>query len=95
MVQGTPMDFARQTAIGARESGPTTSNSALPARRLRSLLGAGPAGARRVAPLARRAGGRPDQRAPRWTCFTTQPGVQFYTGYFLDGSIAGRDGRLL
>lgn len=26
------------------------------------------------------------------TCYTTQPGVQFYTGNFLDGSLPGKDG---
>ena len=27
-------------------------------------------------------------------CFTTQPGVQFYSGNFLDGASAGPDGRV-
>jgi aldose 1-epimerase len=26
--------------------------------------------------------------------YTTQPGVQFYTGNMLDGSLRGRDGRV-
>jgi aldose 1-epimerase len=26
--------------------------------------------------------------------FTTEPGVQFYTGNFLDGSVHGKDGKV-
>jgi aldose 1-epimerase len=26
--------------------------------------------------------------------FTTQPGVQFYSGNFLDGTLKGKDGRI-
>jgi aldose 1-epimerase len=35
-----------------------------------------------------------DPRSGRWMeVWTTQPGIQFYTGNFLDGSLLGRDGK--
>lgn len=33
-----------------------------------------------------------DQSGFTLTCYTTQPGVQFYTGNFLNGGLPGKDG---
>lgn len=33
-----------------------------------------------------------DQSGFTLTCYTTQPGVQFYTGNYLNGSLPGKDG---
>jgi aldose 1-epimerase len=83
-VHGTPMDFTRPTAIGARVA---VNNPQL-------LIGQGydlnwvvngPAGG---APrLAARA---VDPRSGRaLTIYTTQPGIQFYSGNFLTGTLVG------
>ena len=35
------------------------------------------------------------EREGLWRCMSTQPGVQFYSGNFLDGTITGKGGQSL
>jgi aldose 1-epimerase len=51
------------------------------------VLSAGPAGLRRAARLADPGSGR------RMEVWTTEPGIQVYTGNSLDGSLSGPDGK--
>ena len=85
-VSGTPFDFRKPTAIGARigqddeqlkRGGGYDHNFV--------LSGAGE-GLRRAARLADPGSGRTME------ILTTEPGVQFYTGNFLDGTIKGKGG---
>jgi aldose 1-epimerase len=88
-VAGTPFDFRRPTAIGARIDEPN--------EQLRFGRGYDhnwtlePAGPDALTPAARLedpiSGRRIDIR-------TTEPGIQFYSGNFLDGSITGKGGRV-
>ena len=86
-VKGTPMDFTQPAAIGAR----------IEQQDEQLLLGKGydhnfvlngggaPALAARVyEPVSGRV----------LEVYTTEPGVQFYTGNFLDGSIKGKGGQV-
>jgi aldose 1-epimerase len=80
-VTGTPLDFTRPTAIGARierlkgDPGGYDHNFVLRGS------GSPPALAARVR----------DPRSGRvLEMFTTEPGVQFYTGNFLDGTLKGK-----
>ena len=87
-VDGTPFDFRAPAAIGARIAEPEHQlavaggydhNYVLDRGARRSLVLA----ARVLEPLSRRT----------MEVRTTQPGVQFYSGNFLDGSIIGKGGR--
>jgi aldose 1-epimerase len=82
-VAGTPFDFTRPTAIGSRFR----------------ALGGKPQGYDHNYIL--RGGGSSLGRAARvvepksgrtMEVFTTEPGIQLYTGNFLDGSLTGKDG---
>jgi aldose 1-epimerase len=82
-VAGTPLDFTRPTAIGARID----------------QIKAEPVGYDHNFVL--RGGDKPPALAARvrdpksgrvLEMFTTEPGVQFYTGNFLDGSLKGKGG---
>jgi aldose 1-epimerase len=82
-VAGTPFDFTRPTAIGSRFR----------------ALGGKPQGYDHNYIL--RGGGSSLARAARvvepksgrtMEVFTTEPGIQLYTGNFLDGSLTGKDG---
>ncbi len=86
-VEGTPFDFRKATAIGARiesadeqltRGGGYDHNFVLRGRtgELRLV-------ARVVEPKSGRA----------LEVFTTEPGIQFYSGNFLDGSITGKSGK--
>ena len=86
-VSGTPMDFTRPTAIGAGIHADD--------QQLRLASG----GYDHTWVLDKDAGALGlaaevyDPSSGRvLEVFTTQPGVQFYTGNFLDGSLVGRDG---
>jgi aldose 1-epimerase len=83
-VAGTPMDFNRPHAIGDRIG----------------EVGSDPKGYDHNYVL--NSGGNDGTRSARvhdprsgrvMEVYTTQPGVQFYTGNFLDGSITGKGGR--
>jgi aldose 1-epimerase len=88
-VAGTPFDFRTATAIGARIGQTHT--------QLRYGLGydhnwvldrGGQAGLVHAARLADPSTGR------TLDVSTTEPGIQFYSGNFLDGTITGKDGRV-
>ncbi len=87
-VKGTPMDFTQPAAIGSR----------IGADFEQLKLGKGydhnwvlrrntPDGLEPAALLVERNSGR------RMEVLTTEPGMQFYSGNFLDGSIVGKKGR--
>jgi aldose 1-epimerase len=86
-VRGTAMDFTRPTPIGARLGGDD--------EQIRLARGGydhcwvldGGVGLTHAARVVEPVSGR------QLDLFTTQPGVQFYTGNFLDGSVVGREGR--
>lgn len=87
-VSGTPFDFRTPTAIGARindaheqitRGGGYDHNFVV-----RGPMGALRPAARATEPMTGRA----------LEVFTTEPGVQFYTGNFLDGSLTGKRGAV-
>lgn len=87
-VRGTPFDFTQLTPIGARIEEPD--------EQLRFGRGydhnwvlAGPPGALRLA--ARVVEPNSGRVLEVWT---TEPGLQFYSGNFLDGTITGKEGRV-
>jgi|GEM_PF-802749 len=86
-VAATAMDFRSAVAIGARieqVEGGYDHNYVISSRdENHTLVAAVP---RLAAEVADPATGR------KLTCYTTEPGVQFYTGNFLDGSITGNGG---
>ena len=86
-VAGTPFDFRQPTRIGARIDDRISRSSR---QGLRPQLGAQPQGRR---PAARRARRR-TQAGRTLEVQTTEPGVQFYTGNFLDGTIKGKGGTV-
>ncbi|WP_345227829.1 aldose epimerase family protein [Hymenobacter koreensis] len=80
-VAGTPFDFREPTAIGARIAqvpGGYDHNWVLPAP-------LAPSGLHRAAFVYEPTSGR------TLTVLTSQPGIQFYAGNFLDGSLVGKD----
>jgi aldose 1-epimerase len=87
-VQGTPFDFRRRTAIGARikQDDPQLKNgNGYDHNWVLNRTGAGlQVAARVVEPKT----GRTLEVA------TTEPGVQFYSGNFLDGTIKGKGGAV-
>lgn len=84
-VEGTPMDFSKPMAIGARlddvEGDPKGYDHNYV---LNSQDGSLALAARVNAPRSGRV----------MELFTTQPGVQLYTANFLDGTITGKDGKV-
>ena len=87
-VKGTPMDFSRAAAIGAR----------IDQQDDQLILGKGydhnwvlDSGGGRLA-LAARAYEPGSGRVME--VYTTEPGLQFYSGNFLDGSITGKGGQI-
>jgi len=90
-VAGTPFDFRTPTAIGARITQPDVQlqngkgydhNWVL--NRASAAEGALVLAARVIEPTTGRT----------LDVFTTEPGIQFYSGNFLDGTITGKDGRV-
>lgn len=87
-VRGTPFDFTRPTAIGARidqddeqlKFGHGYDHNFVLEKNGKSLTLA----ARAFEPTTGRV----------MEVFTTEPGIQLYTGNFLDGSITGKDGKV-
>lgn len=80
-VSGTPFDFRQPHQIGERigqVEGGYDHNF---------VLNGGKTALRRVATLSDSSSGR------RLDVFTDQPGMQFYSGNFLDGSLQSRDGK--
>lgn len=87
-VQGTPFDFRRATAIGARISadhGQLKNGAGYDHNWVLDRTGPSLETAARVVELK---SGRTLEIA------TTEPGIQLYSGNFLDGSIAGKSGHV-
>ncbi len=86
---GTPFDFADPHAIGERIGADHPQLRATGGYDHCWVLGTGPQDGplRRAARLADPVGGR------RLEVWTTEPGVQVYTGNTLDGSLSGADGK--
>ena len=90
-VAGTPFDFRTPTAIGARidqndvqlQNGKGYDHNWV-LNRAGSAEGALVLAARATEPTTGRT----------LDVFTTEPGIQFYSGNFLDGTITGKDGRV-
>ncbi len=87
-VTGTPFDFRTPTAIGVRINDPDPVLQYGP--RLRPQLGAQQNVWRRGSGRARFGTGQ--RRVME--VYTTEPGLQFYTGNFLDGTIKGKGGKV-
>ena len=85
-VAGTPFDFTRPTAIGARIR--DNHEQLILAHGYDHTFVLGPAGVLRPAAVVREPS---TGRVLRIT--TDQPGVQLYTGNFLDGTLVGTGGR--
>ena len=86
-VEGTPFDFRKSTAIGARINDKhvqITRGKGYDHNFVLSRTGPGLVEAARVVePLSGRT----------MTITTTEPGIQFYSGNFLDGTLTGKGGR--
>src|SRR5213595_3912534 len=90
-VAGTPFDFRTPTAIGARiaqndvqlQNGKGYDHNWV-LNRARAAEGALVLAARVIEPTTGRT----------LDVFTTEPGIQFYSGNFLDGTSTGKDGRV-
>jgi len=86
-VKGTPLDFTKSTPIGARIDDPYE-QMVKGAGYDHNYVVRGPAGKLRLAArVVEPKSGRVLE------VLTTQPGVQLYTGNFMDGSIVGKSGR--
>jgi len=90
-VAGTPMDFTSPTAVGARLGARVEADDEQLCRGRGYdhcwVLEGGGAAPALAAEVAGPVSGR------RLEVFTTEPGVQFYSGNFLDGSVVGKGGR--
>ena len=89
-VKGTPFDFTKATAVGSRidQNDPQLRLGKGYDHNFAINTGGG-AEVKMVAEVFDPASGR------MLTVSTDQPGVQFYTGNFLDGTIKGRGGKLI
>jgi aldose 1-epimerase len=85
-VKGTPFDFTKPTAIGAR----IKQVGGNPVGYDHNYVLRQPRGDANKPALAVRA--RDPKSGRVMEMFTTEPGVQFYTGNFLDGTVAGKGG---
>lgn len=88
-VEGTPFDFRSETAIGARIDADDEQIRLGSGYDHNYVLKQDPGGAPRLA--ARVLEG---QSGRVMEVFTTEPGVQFYTGNFLDGTLLGKSGKV-
>jgi aldose 1-epimerase len=87
-VAGTPFDFRAPTAIGARINEPNAQLKIAGGYDHNFVLNGKSGELRRVIRVHDPASGR------TMDISTTQPGVQFYSGNFLDGSITGKNGHV-
>ena len=86
-VAGTPMDFMRTTPIGAALQQPDEQlNRACHGYDHNWILAKVKGACALAAEALEPASGR------RMQVYTTQPGIQFYSGNFLDGSLTGKHG---
>ena len=86
-VEGTPFDFRQPTAIGARIGAEGNQQLAFGKGYDHNWVVDG-TGFRRVARVVEPTTGRTLEVA------TTEPGLQFYSGNFLDGTITGKEGAV-
>lgn len=87
-VAGTPMDFTHSTAIGARINDPYDQLKLASGYDHNWVLNSGGGKLALAAKVYEPASGRTME------VYTTEPGIQFYTGNHLDGSIKGRNGEV-
>ncbi len=85
-VEGTPMDFRRATKVGARIDADTEQIRFGRGYDHNWVLNGGGTSPRLAARLVEPASGRTLEVS------TTEPGLQFYTGNFLDGTVKGKGG---
>ena len=86
-VAGTPFDFRSPTAVGARINTPNDQLKLAGGYDHNWVLDKKGPGMQEAAVLTDPASGR------KLIVTTTEPGVQFYSGNFLDGTMTGRDGK--
>jgi aldose 1-epimerase len=87
-VQGTPLDFRQATAIGARIDADNAQLKAGKGYDHNFVLNRKGAGLELAARLTDPKSGRTLEIS------TTEPGIQFYSGNFLDGTIKGKGGHV-
>ena len=87
-VEGTPFDFRTPTAIGARIGAAHEQIKNGRGYDHNFVLNRGGAGLQRAARVVEQTTGRTLEVR------TTEPGVQFYTGNFLDGTLKGKGGQV-
>jgi len=86
-VEGTPFDFRKPVAVGARIDAADEQLKAGGGYDHNFVL-TGPMGERRLAARVR------EPKSGRvLEVFTTEPGIQFYSGNFLDGKVVGKSGK--
>jgi aldose 1-epimerase len=86
-VKGTPFDFTKATAIGARIDQDNEQLKLGKGYDHNFVLD------RKGSGLVLAAQAYDPQSDREMTVSTTEPGIQFYTGNFLDGTITGKDGK--
>jgi aldose 1-epimerase len=86
-VEGTPLDFRKPTAIGARIADPHEQLKAGGGYDHNFVLRGAGRTLRRAARVVEPKSGRVLE------VLTTEPGLQFYSGNFLDGTIVGKSGK--
>ena len=87
-VQGTPFDFRQSTAIGARIEQPNEQLKNGGGYDHNWVLNRSGAGRQLAARVVEPTSGRTLEVS------TTEPGLQFYSGNFLDGTITGKGGNV-
>lgn len=87
MVAGTPFDFRKPTEIGARVEAADEQLKIGRGYDHNWVLDGKPGILRRAAAVEEPGSGR------RLEVWTTEPGIQFYIGNYLDGSLTGKGGR--
>ena len=86
-VEGTPFDFRKSTAIGARIDAPHPQIKVGPGYDHNWVLTRGGEGLQHAARVVEPKSGR------TLDVSTTEPGMQFYAGNFLDGKLIGKGGH--
>ena len=87
-VEGTPMDFRKPTAIGARINDDFEQLKLGRGYDHNWVLNKADSGLNFAAKVVDPASGRTLE------VYTNEPGIQFYTGNFLDGTVAGKGGKV-
>jgi aldose 1-epimerase len=86
-VKGTPLDFTKPSAIGARINGNYEQLLVAHGYDQNFVVNGNPGELRLAARVHEPTSGRAME------VYTTEPGVQFYSGNFLDGTIVGKHGH--